>query len=100
MVRKEFLKMSMNDINIMTLPGNYSCDIRKGSYVSINVDEGLAMVTEYLNPLKQPIAKEDCGIICQVAPDVNGNNLDPSNYYVTNGSSIEGGINSFYKYGK
>jgi len=94
----EFLKMSMDDINIMTLPGNYSCTVRGGSYVSISVDEWLIMVNTYINPLKNPITKADCNILSQTAPD-SGNNPDASNYTVTNGGEVAGGLNSFYKFG-
>ena len=94
----EFLKMSMDDINIMTLPGNYSCTVRGGSYVSISVDEWLTMVNTYINPLKNPITKADCNILCQTAPD-SGYNPDAGNYTVTNGGEVAGGLNSFYKFG-
>lgn len=94
----EFLKMSMDDINIMTLPGNYSCTVRAGSYVSISVDEWLAMVNTYLNPLKNPITKENCDILYQTAPD-SGYNPEASNYAVTNGGQVEGGVDSFYHFG-
>lgn len=93
----EFLKMTTDDINIMTLPGNYSCTVRKGSYVSISVDEWMTMVNTYLNPLKNPIKAEDCNILYQLAPDVG---YDPTegNYAVTNGGEIAGGLSSFYKF--
>jgi len=93
----EFMKMSSENINIMTLPGNYSCSIRGGSYVSISVDEWLTMVNQYLNPLKTPITAKDCNILYQVAAD-NSNSLNASNYVVTNGGKVAGGLNSFYSY--
>lgn len=93
----EFLKMTADDINIMTMPGNYSCSIRKGSYVSISVDEWLTMVNTYLNPLKNPIKAEDCNILYQLAPDI-GYDPEAANYAVTNGGEVAGGLDSFYKF--
>ena len=90
----EFMKMSMDKINIMTLTGNYSCSIRGVSYVSISVDEWLTMVNQYLNPLKAPIIAKDCNILYQVAAD-SSNTLNASNYVVTNGSKVAGGLSSF-----
>lgn len=94
----EFLKMSTDDINIMTMPGNYSCSIRQGSYVSISVDEWMTMVNTYLNPLKNPIKAEDCNILYQLAPD-SGYNPEAANYAVTNGGDVAGGLDSFYSFG-
>ena len=93
----EFMKMSMDKINIMTLPGNYSCSIRGGSYVSISVDEWMTMVNQYLNPLTTPITAKDCNILYQITAD-SSYTLKTSNYAVTNGSKIAGGVNSFYSY--
>lgn len=94
----EFLKMSMEDINISTLTGNNSCSIRGGSYVSIKVDEWLTMVNTKLNPLKNPIKAEDCNILYQIAPD-SGYTPTDGNYAVTNGGEVAGGLNSFYSFG-
>lgn len=95
---QEFLKMSMDDINIMTLPGDYSCSIRKGSYVGIKSDEWITMVNQFLNPLKQPIKAENCNILYQVAND-GAYQLNPSNFVVTDGGEVEGGLDSFYSFG-
>lgn len=94
----EFLKMSMDNINIMTLPGDYSCSIRGGSYVSINVDEWMTMVNTYINPLKNPIKAEDCNILHEIS-NTGAYEPDPNNLLVTDGSEIEGGIKSFYRFG-
>ncbi len=94
----EFLKMSSDNINIMTLPGDYSCSIRGGSYVSIKVDEWMTMVNTYLNPLKNPIKPEDCNILYQIS-NTGAYEPDPNNLVVTDGSEIEGGIKSFYSFG-
>jgi len=94
---QEFLKMSMENINIMTLPGDYSCSIRGGSYVGIKVDEWIAMVNQNLNPLKLPIKAEDCNILYQIAND-GAYQLSPSNFVVTNGGEVAGGLNSFYNF--
>lgn len=93
----EFMKMNMDNINIMTMPGNYSCSIRGGSYVSISVDEWMTMVNQYLNPYIAPITAKDCNILYQVAPD-SSYTLKASNYVVTNGGKVAGGLNSFYSY--
>jgi polyisoprenyl-teichoic acid--peptidoglycan teichoic acid transferase len=91
----EFMKMNMDNISIMTLPGNYSCSIRGVSYVSINVDEWLTMVNQYINPYIAPITAENCNILYQVAPD-SSYTLNSSNYVVTNGAKVAGGLKSFY----
>ncbi|NLH00642.1 MAG: LCP family protein [Clostridiales bacterium] len=93
---QEFLKMSMENISIVTIPANYSCSVRNVSYVSINVDEWIAMVNESLNPLKQPIKPEDCNILYQITPDASYDPV-PENYAVTNGGEVAGGLNSFFK---
>ena len=94
----EFLKMSIDDINIMTLPGDYSCTIRGGSYVSIKVDEWMTMVNTYLNPLKQPIQATNCNILSQITND-GAYEPSASNFTVTNGGEIAGGLKSFYHFG-
>lgn len=93
----EFMKMNMDNINIMTMPGNYGCSIRGGSYVSISVDEWLTMDNQYLNPYTAPITAKECNILYQVAPD-SSYTLKASNYAVTNGGKVAGGLNSFYSY--
>lgn len=92
---KEFMKMAIDDISFMTMP-NTGCMIRNLSYVSINVDEWIAMVNTYLNPTDSPIKKEDCNILYQIMPEPGKYTVTASNYAVTNGGEVAGGVNSFY----
>lgn len=92
---KEFMKMSSEDINFMTMP-NTGCMIRNLSYVSVNVDEWITMVNASLNPTDTPITKEDCNILYQIRPESGKYTVTASNYAVTNGDKVAGGVNSFY----
>ena len=92
---KEFMKMSIEDISFMTLP-NTGCMIRNLSYVSINVDDWITMVNTYLNPTDTPITKEDCNILYQLRPESGKYTVTATNYAVTNGGEVAGGVNSFF----
>ncbi len=92
---KEFMKMSIDDISFMTMP-NTGCMIRNLSYVSINVDDWITMVNTYLNPTDTPITKEDCNILYQLRPESGKYTVTATNYAVTNGGEVAGGVNSFF----
>ena len=92
---KEFMKMSSEDISFMALP-NTGCMIRNLSYVSINVDDWITMVNTYLNPTDTPITKEDCNILYQLRPESGKYTVTATNYAVTNGGEVAGGVNSFF----
>ena len=92
---KEFMKMSIDDISFMTMP-NTGCMIRNLSYVSINIDDWITMVNTYLNPTDTPITKEDCNILYQLRPESGKYTVTATNYAVTNGGEVAGGVNSFF----
>jgi LCP family protein required for cell wall assembly len=83
---QEFLGMKEEDIQFYTLPENYNDSVRGLSYCSINVEEWLKIVNEYLNPYKQEITLDNVNILTR---DQNGN------LYATSGE-IRGGIDSFF----
>lgn len=60
---KEFLKMESDDINFVTMPGNYSDSVGGVSYVSIYVNQWLEMVNELLNPFSKEITAQDVSIL-------------------------------------
>jgi LCP family protein required for cell wall assembly len=75
---QEFLKMSMSDISLATMPGDYSLTYHSGSYVGIKVDEWLEAVNTYLNPMKDEITREQCQIVYKTSD---------GNFAVTDGST-------------
>ena len=60
---KEFLKVSSDNINFMTLPGDYSCTINGTSYVEIKEDEWLEMLNTYFNPYYEEITSENLNLL-------------------------------------
>ena len=52
----------ISDLSTMPTTG---CWINNLAYVTINVDEWLAIVNEKLNPMKYEILPENCSILCQ-----------------------------------
>jgi LCP family protein required for cell wall assembly len=79
---QEFFKVDAENIHFYTLPGNYGDSIYQGgdwiSYVTINVDELLPLINEYLNPFDEDIVKEDLNILTR---DEYGNLYSTSGYY-------------------
>ena len=73
----EFLKLDMDNIQFMTLPGNTNASINGGSYVIVNVEEWLAMVNEYINPFKVDVTEENVSI----------KTYSNGNYYYTAGAN-------------
>lgn len=94
----QLLSLKSEDISFMTMPANYCCSINGGSYVSIYVDDWMDMVNTYLNPLRSEIKSEDCNILYQINAEPGKYVLTPSNYAVTNGGELAGGVNSFQKH--
>ena len=60
---KEFLKVSSDDIQFMTLPGDYFCSINGTSYVEIYEDEWLEMLNTYFNPYYEEITSENLNLL-------------------------------------
>ncbi|MGI6012936.1 MAG: LCP family protein [Oscillospiraceae bacterium] len=60
---KEFLKLDSEDITFQTLPGNYNDSINGGSYVSIYIDEWIALVNSCLNPYNEEVTVENLDIL-------------------------------------
>lgn len=89
----EFLKMSMEDINISTMPTTGAW-INGLAYVTINKDEWLTIVNGQLNPMKNPMSAEDCSIVCQKNPESDKYAATPGNYFTTDGSEV---TMNFYK---
>lgn len=87
----QFLQMSMDNLNFFTMPTTGTM-IKKGSYVTINVDEWIDMVNQNFNPYGTTITKEDCGIVyyTQTPSLVGGQyHMDPAYFAVTNGEEME-----------
>lgn len=83
---RQFLQCKSEDIHFYTLPGNYG-DSGKGlSYVSINIDEWLQMVNDYLNPYDKDVTEANVNILVHSYT---------SGFYSTAGY-IAGGADSFY----
>lgn len=74
---REFLKLDMDKIQFMTLPGNTNASINGGSFVVVDVEEWLAMVNEYLNPFKVDVTEENVSI----------KTYSNGNYYYTAGAN-------------
>ncbi len=90
---QEFLKMSMDDINISTMPTTGAW-INGLSYVTINVDDWINIVNTQLNPFKNPIEADDCRIVRQKNPEPTEKSYTPGNYYTTSGEEV---YTNFYK---
>ncbi|MCL2151342.1 MAG: LCP family protein [Oscillospiraceae bacterium] len=87
---KELLKMEAEDVNFMTLPGNYVDSVDGASYVTVYVEPWLEMVNEYLNPFRVEITDQDVSILTRGADRklyvTDGNRLGNSSW----GSSSRG----------
>lgn len=90
---QKFMNMSTDSINLMTMPGDYSCSVKGVSYVSINVDEWVSMVNQSLNPLKEEISAKNLNILYKTSAASSGTSA--SDFAVTNGGKIAGGFGSF-----
>ena len=94
----QLLSLKEEDVSFMTLPANTCCVINNVSYVSIYINDWMEMLNTYFNPLRNEIKPENCSILYQVSAEPETYTLTPSNYIVTNGGAIAGGLNSFTKY--
>ena len=74
---KELLKIDAENINFVTLPGNYLDTVGGNSYVTIYVDEWLEIVNTMLNPYLDEITADDVSILTRGAD---------KKLYVTNGN--------------
>ena len=83
---RQFLMCKSEDINFHTLPGNYGDSIKGLSYVSIYLDEWLAMVNECLNPYDQDVTAANVNILTHSSS---------TGFYATSGY-VAGGVDSFY----
>jgi len=83
-----FLKLSTKDITFTTLPANYDDRVNGLSYVSVKLDEWLTYLNENLNPYEQEIELRDIAVLTR---------SDDGQIYITDGSPIEGGMDSFWK---
>ncbi len=95
----QLLSMDTEDISFMMLPANTCCSINGVSYVSITVDDWMEMVNKYFNPFNTKIKPGNCNILYQIAAEPSAHTITPSNYVVTNGTPVAGGLSSFQKYG-
>lgn len=85
---KQFLKMSMEDIQFFTLPSNYNDSIKGFAYGTTLVDEWLQLLNEHFNVYDQPLTEADIDVISR---DESGE------LYATSGE-INGGYASFLDY--
>lgn len=83
---RQFLQCKSEDIHFYTLPGNYGDSVKGLSYVSINIDEWLQMVNDYLNPYDKDVTEANVNILVHSYT---------SGFYSTTGY-IAGGADSFY----
>jgi LCP family protein required for cell wall assembly len=60
---EEFFKMDSENVNFVTMPGNYIESIRGESYVTVYVDEWLEIVNDKLNPWTKQITASDVSIL-------------------------------------
>ncbi len=73
---KEFLKIDINDIHIMTIPAKYDDYVYGVNYCIIDVDAWLPMLNEYISAVDDIIVAENLSILTR---DANGK------IYSTNG---------------
>lgn len=73
---KEFLKIDINDIHIMTIPAKYDDYVYGVNYCIIDVDEWLPMLNQYISAVDDIIVAENLSILTR---DANGR------IYSTNG---------------
>lgn len=90
---QEFLKMNTDGINVSTMPTTGAW-INGLAYVTINVDDWIAIVNAQLNPFDKQITAEDCCIVRQKNPEPTEKSYTPGNYYTTNGEEVN---SNFYK---
>lgn len=83
---RQFLQCKSENIHFYTLPGNYGDSVKGLSYVSINIDEWLQMVNDYLNPYDQDVTQSNVNILTHSYT---------SGFYSTTGY-VAGGTDSFY----
>lgn len=83
---RQFLQCKSEDIHFYTLPGNYGDSVKGLSYVSINIQEWLQMVNDYLNPYDKDVTEANVNILVHSYT---------SGFYSTTGY-IAGGADSFY----
>lgn len=83
---RQFLQCKSEDIHFYTLPGNYGDSVKGLSYVSINIQEWLQMVNDYLNPYDKDVTEANVNILVHSYT---------SGFYSTTGY-IAGGAGSFY----
>lgn len=60
---KEFLKLDAEDITFQTMPGNYTDSINGLSYVTIYINDWIAMINSSLNPYLEDVAVEHLDIL-------------------------------------
>lgn len=85
---RQFLLCSSEDVTFHTLPVGLGCYINGISFVSVNVEEWLAMVNSYLNPYTDPVTRQNVNIL--VSNNVSGTSMEATN------GAIAGGPDSFY----
>lgn len=85
---RQFLMCSSENITFATIPANYNDSIKGLSYVSIYVDDWIAMINERLNPYDQAVTTSNVNILTHSSS---------SGFYSTTGT-IAGGADSFTDY--
>lgn len=85
---RQFLLCSGEDVSFQTLPIGLGCYINGVSFVSVNVDDWLAMVNDRLNPYTDPVTRQNVNIL--VSNNVSGTSMEATN------GAIAGGPDSFY----
>ena len=85
---RQFLMCSSENITFATIPANYNDSIKGLSYVSIYVDDWIAMINERLNPYDQAVTTSNVNILTHSFS---------SGFYSTTGT-IAGGADSFTDY--
>ena len=64
---KEMFKLDIDDINFVTLAGNYAASYGGLSYVTIYTDEWLAQINEYINPYAREMTLDDLDLVTEDA---------------------------------
>lgn len=88
---QQFLGMSMDNISFSTIPTT-GTNVRKISYVTINVDEWIDMINSTINPLTKDITKKDCSIVYwTVTPTLKGNQYysEVGDFATTDGKKVD-----------
>lgn len=91
----KFLQMSMDNIEFFTMPTTGGM-VYKTSYVTVNVDDWLEMVNNYLNPYDRMVTREDCDLVYYTAAPtvVSGMYyLDADSFVSTKGEPVENNFN-------